>query len=55
MVFICGLFNIFITVTKFRQLIIKAIPDSLQHAIGAGVGYSLLTLVLKCWFHQLYN
>lgn len=26
MVFICGLFNILITVTKFRQVIIKAIP-----------------------------
>lgn len=38
MVFICGLINIFITVTKIRKLIIKAIPDSLQHAIGGGIG-----------------
>lgn len=38
MVFICGLINIFITVTKIRKLIIKAIPESLQHAIGGGIG-----------------
>lgn len=47
MVFICGLFNIFITVTKFRQLIIKAIPDSLQHAIGAGVGLFVAYIGIK--------
>lgn len=38
MVFICGMVNIFITVTKLRKLIIKAIPESLQHAIGGGIG-----------------
>ncbi len=38
MVFICGLINIFITVTKIRKYIIKAIPLSLQHAIGGGIG-----------------
>ena len=38
MVFICGLFNIFITVTKIRKHIIKAIPRSLQNAIGGGIG-----------------
>lgn len=38
MVFICGLVNIFITVTKLRKLIIKAIPESLQNAIGGGIG-----------------
>ena len=38
MVFICGLFNIFITVTKVRKVIIKAIPKSLQNAIGGGIG-----------------
>ncbi|MFR9255703.1 MAG: hypothetical protein ACLVJ6_09470 [Merdibacter sp.] len=27
MVFICGLINIFITVTKIRKIIIKAIPQ----------------------------
>lgn len=37
-VFICGLINIFITVTKIRKIIIKAIPQSLQNAIGGGIG-----------------
>ena len=38
MVFIWGLINIFITVTKIRKTIIKAIPQSLQNAIGGGIG-----------------
>ncbi len=38
MVFICGLLNILITVTKIRKHIIKAIPKSLQNAIGGGIG-----------------
>lgn len=38
MVFICGLINILITVTKVRKYIIKAIPRSLQNAIGGGIG-----------------
>ena len=36
--FICGLINIIITVTKVRKYIIKAIPRSLQNAIGGGIG-----------------
>ena len=38
MVFICGLINILITVTKVRKYIIRAIPIGLQNAIGAGIG-----------------
>ena len=38
MVFICGVLNIIITVTKIRKYIIKAIPLSLQNAIGGGIG-----------------
>lgn len=38
MVFICGVINILITVTKIRKLIVKAIPESLQNAIGGGIG-----------------
>ncbi|MBE6985736.1 MAG: NCS2 family permease [Ruminococcaceae bacterium] len=38
MVFICGIVNIIITVTKLRKYIIKAIPESLQNAIGGGIG-----------------
>lgn len=38
MVFICGVINVMITVTKIRKLIIKSIPESLQTAIGGGIG-----------------
>jgi AGZA family xanthine/uracil permease-like MFS transporter len=38
MVFLCGLVNILITVTSIRRMIIHAIPESLQHAIGGGIG-----------------
>lgn len=38
MVFICGLLNILITVTKIRKVVIKAIPRPLQMAISGGIG-----------------
>ncbi len=38
MVFICGLLNVTITVTKLRKYIIASIPESLQNAIGGGIG-----------------
>lgn len=38
MVFICGVINILITVTRVRKSIIKAIPQSLQVAISGGIG-----------------
>lgn len=38
MVFICGVINILITVTRIRKFIVKSIPKSLQNAIGAGIG-----------------
>lgn len=38
MVFICGLINILITVTKLRKAIINSIPVSLQYAISGGIG-----------------
>lgn len=38
MVFICGIINILITVTKVRKAIINAIPLSLQYAISGGIG-----------------
>lgn len=37
-VFICGLINILITVTRIRKMIIYAIPQSLQYAISGGIG-----------------
>ncbi|PRR80880.1 NCS2 family permease [Clostridium vincentii] len=47
MVFICGIINILITVTKIRQMIIKAIPESLQYAISAGIGLFIAYIGLK--------
>ncbi len=47
MVFLCGLINILITVTKVRKLIIKAIPSSLQSAIGGGIGIFIAYLGIK--------
>lgn len=38
MVFICGVINVLITVTRIRKLIIRSIPESLQTAIGGGIG-----------------
>ena len=38
MVFICGMINVLITVTKLRKLIVQSIPVSLQNAIGGGIG-----------------
>jgi AGZA family xanthine/uracil permease-like MFS transporter len=47
MVFICGMVNILITVTKIRKSIIKAIPVSLQHAIGGGIGIFIAYIGIK--------
>ncbi len=47
MVFICGVINIIITVTKVRKLLIKSIPASLQHAIGGGIGVFIAYIGLK--------
>lgn len=47
MVFLCGLINITITVTKLRKLIIKAIPESLQLAISGGIGIFIAYIGIK--------
>lgn len=47
MVFICGIINILITVTKIRKSIIRAIPESLQHAIGGGIGIFIAYIGIK--------
>jgi AGZA family xanthine/uracil permease-like MFS transporter len=47
MVFICGLVNILITVTKIRKSIIKSIPVSLQNAIGGGIGIFIAYIGIK--------
>ncbi len=46
MVFICGLINILITITKVRKMIIKSIPKSLQAAISGGIGLFIAYLGL---------
>lgn len=47
MVFICGLINIIITVTKIRKMIIQSIPRSLQSAIGGGIGIFIAYIGIK--------
>jgi AGZA family xanthine/uracil permease-like MFS transporter len=47
MVLICGIINIVVTVTKVRKHIIKAIPRSLQLAIGGGIGLFIAYIGLK--------
>ena len=47
LVFICGIINILITVTKVRKSIIKSIPQSLQNAIGGGIGLFIAYIGIK--------
>jgi len=42
-----GFYLGFNTVTKIRKMIIKAIPESLQHAIGGGIGIFVAYVGLK--------
>jgi len=46
-VFICGIINILITVTKIRKMLILAIPEYLQYAISAGIGLFIAYIGLK--------
>ncbi|HHV98516.1 MAG TPA: NCS2 family permease [Clostridiaceae bacterium] len=47
MVFLCGVVNIIITVTRLRKSIIKSIPVSLQNAIGGGIGIFIAYIGVK--------
>ena len=47
MVFLCGVINIIITVTKIRKLLIKSIPDGLKNAIGGGIGVFIAYIGIK--------
>ena len=47
MVFICGIINFLITVTRIRKLIIASIPRSMQCAIGAGIGIFIAYIGFK--------
>ncbi|MBI5211238.1 MAG: NCS2 family permease [Elusimicrobia bacterium] len=46
-VFVCGLINILITVTRVRKMLIAAIPESLQCAIGVGIGLFIAYIGVK--------
>ena len=45
-VLLSGLINVLITVTNVRKHIIKAIPETLQNAIGAGIGMFIVYIAL---------
>ncbi|HHW22899.1 MAG TPA: NCS2 family permease [Clostridiaceae bacterium] len=47
MVFVCGIINIVVTATQIRKSIIKAIPQSLQYAIGGGIGLFIAYIGFK--------
>ncbi len=47
LVFICGIINVLITVTRVRKEIIKSIPESIQHAIGGGIGVFIAYIGIK--------
>ena len=47
LVFICGVFNILITMTSIRKALITAIPESLQKAIGGGIGLFIAYMGMK--------
>jgi AGZA family xanthine/uracil permease-like MFS transporter len=47
MVFICGVINFIVTVTRIRKFIIAAIPKVLQCAIGAGIGIFIAYIGVK--------
>jgi AGZA family xanthine/uracil permease-like MFS transporter len=46
-VFICGIINLIVTVTKIRIAIVNAIPESLKNAIGAGIGLFIALIGFK--------
>jgi len=47
MVFICGIINFIITVTRIRKHIIASIPRAMQCAIGAGIGIFIAYIGFK--------
>ena len=47
MVFICGIVNIIVIATRIRKSIIKAIPRSLQVAIGGSIGLFIAYIGIK--------
>ena len=46
-VFISGIIFLLLTFTKFRQVLIESIPDSLKYGITAGIGFFLTFFCFK--------
>ncbi|MFZ5817319.1 MAG: NCS2 family permease [Bacillota bacterium] len=46
-VFISGVLALIVTVTGLREIMIKAIPTSLKHAVSAGIGFFIMFIGLK--------
>ncbi|MBA9088390.1 AGZA family xanthine/uracil permease-like MFS transporter [Fontibacillus solani] len=46
-VFVSGLIFILLTITRVRQMLLEAIPDSLKHAITVGIGLFITIIGLK--------
>lgn len=46
-VFISGVLFLLVSLTKFRSVLIDAIPDSLKHAITAGIGFFVCFIGLQ--------
>jgi adenine/guanine/hypoxanthine permease len=46
-VFLCGVINFIIVITKIRKMLINAIPETLQHAIGGGIGLFIAYIGFK--------
>ncbi|TJY42374.1 NCS2 family permease [Cohnella pontilimi] len=46
-VFISGIIFILLTVTKIRQMLLTAVPDSMKHAITVGIGLFITIIGLK--------
>lgn len=44
---ISGVLMLIVTLTGLREVLIKAIPQSLKHAVGAGIGFFILLIGLK--------
>lgn len=47
MVFLCGVINMIVTVTKVRKMVIFSIPKSLQYAISGGIGLFIAYIGIK--------
>lgn len=46
-VFISGVLALIVTLTGLREIMIKAIPISLKHAVSAGIGFFIMLIGLK--------